>query len=63
LGEDRFTYRISDGRLDSNTTTVTLIVTLSKEAGDLERPGKSATITLHSTLTNPPRRSLNATSF
>jgi hypothetical protein len=55
LGENRFTYRISDGELDSGIATVTLVVALSgeKETGD-HRPGKSATITLHSTLAPSP---------
>jgi hypothetical protein len=52
LGEDTFTYRVSDGQLDSNTATVTLVVTLAKEArtnnNGSDRLGKSASITFQS---------------
>jgi hypothetical protein len=52
LGEDTFTYRVSDGQLDSNTATVTLVVTLAQEArtnnDGSDRPGQSASITFQS---------------
>jgi hypothetical protein len=57
LGEDRFTYRVNDGRLDSNTATVTLVVVLAEERNGKdqgERPGKSASITFHSALGKSP---------
>jgi hypothetical protein len=56
LGEDRFSYRVNDGQLDSNPATVTLVVTLAEEkkTGD-SRPGKSASITLHSAPAQSPK--------
>jgi hypothetical protein len=59
IGEDSFTYKVNDGKLDSNIATVTLVVALAEdgipeqtgveESGD-ERPDKSATITIQSKL-------------
>jgi hypothetical protein len=45
---------VSDGQLDSAPAPVTLIVTLPKEARAPGRPGKSTTITLHSSQAPSP---------
>ncbi|MDR0577324.1 MAG: cadherin-like domain-containing protein, partial [Candidatus Accumulibacter sp.] len=53
LGEDSFTYKVNDGKLDSNIATVTLVVALAEESAEnngTEHPGKSATITIQSKL-------------
>jgi hypothetical protein len=62
LGEDRFTYQVNDGKLDSNIATVVLIVALAENgiveetrAEESQHPdpsGKSATIRLQSKLAN-----------